>query len=200
MLYIFDMGGVLTNNADIIPNVCSELKISREDFRKYCGAGGKKEEDIMSLIDVGLIDAKTFWKIFSERSGIKVKTDWLQFFFHPAINEGTLSIIKRLKESGNRVVCGTNTIESHYRNHMERADYSVFDQTYASCFMGVEKPNEDFWKIILTAEGIGATDTVFIDDMKENVDSAARLGIRAIQFTSADALKKELFEDSLSAL
>jgi FMN phosphatase YigB (HAD superfamily) len=33
---------------------------------------------------------------------------------------------------------------------------------------------------------------VFIDDMMRNVDSARRVGLRAIQFTSTDQVRREL--------
>ena len=75
---------------------------------------------------------------------------------------------------------------------MENGDYALFDQTYASCLMGVSKPDPDFWRIILTAEDMDAKDAVFTDDRQENVDAAASLGIRSILFRSAAELRKEL--------
>jgi len=192
MLYIFDMGGVVTNDANPRPRICSILGLSEADYLRYCGRGGKKEDDLLALAGDGLLDAKDFWRIFSERSGIPVRTDWLHWIFHPVVNEGVRLLITRLRGMGNRVVCGTNTIESHYQNHIEHGDYALFDQTYASCKMGVSKPELDFWKIILTAEDVEAKDAVFIDDRQENVDAAASLGIRSVLFRSAMELEKEL--------
>lgn len=192
MLYIFDMGGVVTNDAYIRPRICSVLGISEADYKRYCGQGGRKEDDLLALASDGLLDANGFWKEFSRRSGIEVKTDWLHWIFHPSVNEEIRSLVGELRRSGNRVVCGTNTIESHYRNHVENGDYALFDQTYASCLMGVSKPDPDFWRIILTAEDVDAKDAVFTDDRQENVDAAASLGIRSILFRSAAELRKEL--------
>ncbi len=192
MLYIFDMGGVVTNDANPRPRICSLLGLSEADFLRYCGRGGRKEDDLLALAGDGKLDAKGFWRIFSERSGITVQTDWLHWLFHPVVNEGIRVLIGKLRAQGNRVVCGTNTIESHYQNHIEHGDYALFDQTYASCLMGVSKPELDFWRIILTAEGVEAKDAVFIDDRQENVDAAASLGIRSIRFQSAEALEKDL--------
>ena len=192
VLYIFDMGGVVTNDAYLRSRICSVLGLSEEEYLRYCGKGGRKEDDLLALAGDGLLDAKGFWKIFSERSGIQVRTDWLHWIFHPTVNEDIRVLIAKLRSQGNRVVCGTNTIESHYRNHIEHGDYALFDQTYASCLMGVSKPDPDFWRIILTAEDVEAKDAVFIDDRQENVDAAAGLGIRAIRFRSAQELEKEL--------
>ena len=192
MLYIFDMGGVVTNDANPRPRICSVLGISEEDYLRFCGRGGRKEEDLLLLAGDGLLDAKGFWKEFSRRSGIDVRTDWMHWLFHPVVDEGVRSIIDELRNRGSRVVCGTNTIDSHYQNHIEHGDYALFDQTYASCLMGVSKPDPDFWRIILTAEGVAAGDAVFVDDRQENVAAAAGLGIRAILFRSAQDLRKEL--------
>ena len=163
MLYIFDMGGVVTTTCAVEKELEEILGISREKFHSVC-SGKNKDEDLMALCSDGKIDCREFWKRFSERSGIKVETDWWRLLFHPELNGQTVNIIRELKKAGHRVVCGTNTIDSHWKNHVERGDYSYFDQTYASCFMGVSKPDPLFWKLILKAEKTFPSDAVFIDD------------------------------------
>lgn len=210
MLYIFDMGGVVTTTAALDEKLSAVLGITAQEFQKFCagnsvaGCAGNsvancagnsvadsaernaEDRDLFKLCSDGIIGAKEFWSEFSRRSGIDVKTDWFHWLFHPERNEKTVALIKFLRSQGNRVVCGTNTIESHYLNHLERGDYAFFDQTYSSCLMGVSKPDTAFWSIILQAENTRAQDTVFIDDRPENCEAAASLGIRAIHFTTAE--------------
>ena len=186
MLYIFDIGGVCTNNAmDGMGELCSILDITMEKFNEYT-------HDLLSLVSDGAITIKEFWNTFSSRSGIKVNCDWWHCLFHPVQNSETYRIIKYLKDCGNRVVAGTNTIESHYLNHIERGDYCIFDQTYTSIHLVVSKPSPEFWKIIMISEGVKAKDCVFIDDKEENVKAASLLGIKAIHFTDARKLEQEL--------
>lgn len=196
MLYIFDMGGVVTTTANLTKRLCEVLDISEDTLVKF---GGDPNENfsfdptnLFNMCSNGEINTKEFWEIFSKRSGINVTTDWFHWLFHPVLNEKTITIIKALKEAGNRVVCGTNTISAHYNNHCERGDYSYFDQTYSSCFMGVSKPNPEFWKIIMKAENAQPKDCVFIDDKQINCDAASSLGIHAIHFTSAEELAETL--------
>jgi len=156
MLYIFDMGGVVCTTSNEISKLVKILDISEADFFRWCGcvkgnpAGrgaelyGDGSMDLMSMVSNGEISVKEFWNIFSARSGIAIKTDWWHWLFHPQLISGTVRIIEKLKSEGNRVVCGTNTMDSHYQNHMERGDYQFFDQTYASNLMGVSKPSKDF--------------------------------------------------------
>lgn len=196
MLYIFDMGGVVTNTFALSEKICSILNITIEDLIKY-GADPsadftKDPDSLYARYSNGKITTKEFWDEFSSKSGIFVKTDWLHWLFHPVLNHKIVEIIKSLKEDGNRVICGTNTVTSHYLNHMERGDYSYFDQTYSSCYMGVSKPDPEFWKIIMEAENVPAKDCVFIDDKKLNCDAAAALGIHAIQFNTAEELAETL--------
>ena len=47
MLYIFDMGGVVTNDANPRPRICSVLGLSEADYLRYCGRGGRKEDDLL---------------------------------------------------------------------------------------------------------------------------------------------------------
>lgn len=188
MTYIFDMGGVVTTSELIERRLPSVLGITDERFVEICRNG----RDILRLCSDGIIDTNGFWREFSARSGIEVKTDWFRYFFHPRVNQGTVKIIRALKERGFRVICGTNTISSHYQTHIERGDYTVFDQVYSSCNMGVSKPDATFWKIILEAEDLSPRDAVFIDDRQDNCDAASALGIRSILFTDAKALAKGL--------
>ena len=196
MLYIFDMGGVVTTTAAVEGKIAAILGISEADFLRFCGATGDNvrtgspsgadsnhiDGNLLTMYSDGSISAKEFWQIFSERSSLAVKTDWWRCLFHPVRNEAVWHLIQELRERGNRVVCGTNTIESHYLNHLERGDYAVFDQTYASCALGVSKPHPEFWKIILAAEEVAATDAFFVDDKRINCDAAALLGMRTFHF------------------
>ncbi len=197
MLYIFDMGGVVTTTAAVEGKIAALLGISEADFMRFCGCAGGNAGygppekpvdshpdgmDLLSMYSDGLVSAKEFWRIFSARSGIAVKTDWWHCLFHPVRNEAVCNLIRELRARGNRVVCGTNTIESHYLNHLERGDYAVFDQTYASCVLGVSKPVPEFWNIILTAEEVAPRDAFFVDDKQANCDAAAALGMRTFRF------------------
>lgn len=202
MLYIFDMGGVVTTTALLDERLGEVLGITAQEFNRICagsfaaiGAGnsvassaeaGTEGADLMKLFSDGIIGTQEFWSAFSKRSGIPVRTDWFHWLFHPVRNEKTVALVQHLRSKGNRAVCGTNTIQPHYQNHLERGDYAIFDQTYSSCLMGVSKPESAFWEIILQAEGVLPQDTVFIDDRAENCQAAAALGIHAIQFTTAE--------------
>ncbi len=195
MLFIFDMGGVVTTTANFYPRLSKLLGISLDEFYQLCEGEGAfdKRGNILEAYSDGKISPEDFWKIFSSRKPhMHVNTPWFHWLFHPVPVEGTAELVRDLKAKGHRVVVGTNTCQSHYLNHLERGDYALFDQTYTSHLMGISKPDPDFWKLILLAEDCKAEDAVFVDDKQENVDGAAALGIHSYKFQSAAELRKAL--------
>ena len=189
MLFIFDMGGVVTTTFQM-DELYRRLNMNSKEFMSVC----KEEKNIWSELEKGRISVCDFWKEFNERTKGRnippVKNDLFRLYFHPELNVETVRIIQSLKKK-HRVVCGTNTIQSHWENHLELGDYAFFHQTYASNKIGEEKPDVNFFKVILEAEGYKAEDAFFTDDRIENVEAAKSVGINAVQFTSASKLKKE---------
>lgn len=192
MLFIFDMGGVVTQNTPPEPHIASALGISVEEFR----AAQKRDsgENLFSLLTCGTISEKEFWNEVGAHLGKKIETNLWQLFFHPKMNYDMKKIILSLRKKNHRVVCGTNTIESHWQCHVARGDYAIFDETYASQNIGFEKPDANFWKTILLSEGFSADETFFTDDRGENIEAAHALGITSHKFENASALKKAIGE------
>ena len=193
MLFIFDMGGVVTNT--FLPaQLYKKLNITGEDFFQLCSQGGN---DIWQLFQTGKINPQKFWTLFNERVTASkeekfrkvpvVENDLFRLYFHPSKNLETVELIQALKKK-HRLVCGTNTIDSHWENHMERGDYAFFNQTYASNKIGCAKPDPHFFELMLEAEETAAEEAYFTDDKAENVAAAASLGIHAELFTSATDL------------
>ncbi len=197
MLFIFDMGGVVTNTFRM-DSIYNKLNLEKSDFLNICRMGNR---NIEHELNIGKIGSTEFWEEFNlrteelKKSGEagkynavpQVKTDLFRLFFHPSKNLETIELIQNLKKK-HRVVCGTNTIQSHWENHMERGDYSFFNQTYASNKIGCSKPDPHFFELILEAEETNAENAFFTDDKAENVAAAASIGIHAELFTSAAEL------------
>jgi len=183
-LYIFDMGGVLCCDFNDIPVISEYLGITEENFFIYSG------ENFRELLD-GKINSNEFWVRFSLRYGKKVKEELFGKFFNPGVIQGTKNIIKQLK-SNSRVVCGTNTIDSHYYYLLNQGVYDIFDELYASNLMGISKPDPNFYWHILNKEGIKPENTVFVDDTEENILSAQKIDINSILFTDSDSLKQQI--------
>ena len=189
MLFIFDMGGVVTTTFPL-DLLTGKLGLSKAEFLEICRENG----NIWEKLEKGFINVREFWTCFNQAAatrGIKpVQYDLFRLYFHPTLQTRTAELIAALRKK-HRVVCGTNTIDSHWENHLERGDYAFFDQTYASNKIGEAKPNPNFFQLILEAEGYKAEEAFFTDDKIENCQAAAWLGIRAVQFESPEKLWEE---------
>jgi putative hydrolase of the HAD superfamily len=140
-LYIFDMGGVVSSNTNVLPDVAQYLGIALDELHIWTREFGR------NLME-GTLTTGDFWQIFSQRSGIDVTEDLFSKFFFPTLNDDMVALITQLKQH-HRVVCGTNTIAAHYQYHLEHNDYAVFEAVYASHLMGIAKPRVEFYQYIL---------------------------------------------------
>lgn len=185
----------MVHNAAVVGLIASSLGIGEDDFFRGAGSDPGAATSPYHLGDVGAlmrgeIDSHLFWERFTGRTGVNITGDPWYDFFDPVPDGETMALISRLKVRGHRVVCGTNTMDAHYRKHQERKDYSVFDEVYASHAMGIIKPDEAFWRFILKKEKVRPDETFFIDDLEENILAAKKLGITSRLFTSAENLTR----------
>jgi len=184
LLFIFDMGGVVTINTNVIPSIVEYLGITEKRFFQLAGENWTK-------LLTGKIDAQQFWLQISNQINRKIKENLFATYFHPRRNFEVIEIINDLKKKY-RIVCGTNTFQIHYQYHLEQGDYHFFDKVYASHLMGIAKPDKLFYQYILKHENVTKERTVFIDDTMENVISACNIGIQSIHFRDSDLLKNNL--------
>lgn len=183
-LFVFDAGGVLVKDFDVTNQAARLLGLPESEFRTLAAVD---MEGYMS----GRMGSDEYWKRFARRTGIRVAENYWDTLFHPTLDPDVEELILELKSFG-RVVCGTNTVDVHYDALVAGGHYSAFDAVYASHLMGVSKPDPDFWRRILEAEGSEADRAFFTDDMEENVRVARDLGFRTHRFTDAVSLKAAL--------
>lgn len=188
MIFMFDMGGVVANSS-CMKNICNELGISEYEYRKFqldsTGCNTYKQ------LSVGSITTDDYWKNFSMNSKKKITQDYLKDFYNPVICNSVLLQIKKLKKKY-RIICGTNTIKSHFEVHSQFGNYDIFDFVYSSHSLGVLKPNRNFFNQVIEAENVLPHNIFFVDDRQENIESAKKIGMNTHLFTSNKNLNKAL--------
>ena len=63
---------------------------------------------------------------------------------------------------------------------------------FSSCYVGLRKPGQAIYKRALDILGAPPGRVLFIDDREENAVGAEAVGMKAIQFQGAAALRREL--------
>lgn len=120
--------------------------------------------------------------------------------------EYRLDFIKNLaQEKEFKLILLSNTNDLHIDFIKQNVPFyddfkNCFDVFYISQEIHLRKPNADIFEFVLKENNLIANDCLFIDDTKENTDTADRLGLHTwnIDETSEDVInlfkiKKELF-------
>ena len=178
------MGGVVNICTNVVPSIAEHLKITEDDFFQLAGMDWTK-------LLCGKINSRQFWKGIARKIHKEIEGDFFHKYFHPSRNHKVIHLIQDLRKN-NRVVCGTNTFQIHYRVHFKKGDYRFFDEVYASHLIGMAKPDPLFYQYILDKEKSTKEKAVFIDDTWKNIVAARKMGIRSIHFVDANLLKEEL--------
>lgn len=72
-----------------------------------------------------------------------------------------------------------------------------FDGVYASCHLGVRKPDPGFFQRLLQTIDLPAGACLFVDDRAVNCDAAAALGMRTHVFVDAAGLRARLRDEGV---
>lgn len=94
-----------------------------------------------------------------------------------------LEFLQKLQAEGNyRILLLSNTNNLHIEYIKEHVSFfedfkACFDQFYLSQEIGFRKPNVDIYEFVLKINNLNPSETLFIDDTKDNTDTAAKLGI-----------------------
>jgi HAD superfamily hydrolase (TIGR01509 family) len=107
--------------------------------------------------------------------------------------DGTVEILEDLRQRGTPLYAITNFNQDKFRETLERfAFLGVFRDIVVSGDERILKPDPAIYRLLLDRNGLAASSCVFIDDSEKNVRGAEAVGMKAIHFTTPDALRTEL--------
>jgi epoxide hydrolase-like predicted phosphatase len=187
---IFDVGGVLTNK--------DWNKINRSMLKKYnfsvkiSDYPGLMEKYYMGL-HIGKISFNEVMKVLSKKKKINLilKDYVLLHKKYTKINYRLYALLKKLKKNY-KLYCLTDINDLHYKLNKKEGIYSPFVKTYASCKIGLKKPDLRCFRLILKNHNLNPREVLFIDDRIENLISAKKLGMKAILFRKNNQLINDL--------
>jgi putative hydrolase of the HAD superfamily len=105
-----------------------------------------------------------------------------------------LHILAELAGS-NHCLIGALNNEARETNEFRFTHFGLrryFKVAFSSCYVGLRKPEPAIYLRTLDILGCKPERVLFIDDRQENVAGGAAAGMKAIQFTGADALRAAL--------
>ena len=190
-LFIFDLGGVLIKNIQVLSEMAETLGADRSelisDYRQY-------EEAMMA----GLFPIERYYRRLEHLFKVKIDEDIFRKAFHPVLNSPVLDIVDELTGRGACCVIGSNTFLSHWYVIDELNIRRHFSHCYASHEMHAVKPYHSFFTYIMHCEGVSALNTHFTDDSPVNVEAASQLGIDAFCYQGDDEALRSRFSKYLT--
>lgn len=107
---------------------------------------------------------------------------------------GTRAWIKGLKDQGYGIYLLSNYPRSLFELHAKYTfDFmDLIDGRIVSAFENLVKPQPEIYELLLSRYGLRAEECVFLDDRQENLEAAAKLGIRTLPVNDQETAIKEL--------
>jgi glucose-1-phosphatase len=145
----------------------------------------------------GRIDGETYLQQASKVIGYRGNIDELRAayidIFTP--NPPVLDLIPRLASSV-RLVLASNTNELHSAHFRQKfpETFRHFHSLGMSFEAGYRKPAPEFFQHCLQLADCPPSEALFVDDMLENVEGAAAVGLRSIRYHAGDDLAAQLRE------
>ncbi|MBF6428227.1 HAD family phosphatase [Nocardia cyriacigeorgica] len=193
---LVDFGGVLTTSV-------------LEAFRAFGASLGHPDLPITLLgtdpqsrtlladHESGRIDADAFEAGFAERlraHGAEVDAAGLSGRMQGGLrpDEDSIALIRRLRDAGVPVALVSNAFGRDCYAGFDLSELA--DVVVISSEVGVRKPSRRIYQIACDELGVRPDQSVMIDDLRQNLDGAARLGIAGVLHTTAADTGRRLAE------
>jgi 2-haloacid dehalogenase len=109
------------------------------------------------------------------------------------VDAGSVEVLRAVRETGLPCYALTNMEAETYPLRLKRFPFlGWFDGTVVSGREGVAKPEPAIFRRLIDRFGLTPNTTLMIDDAKENLETASKLGIQTVLFRSSRQLRAEL--------
>jgi len=193
---IFDLGGVILNiNPQLTVNEFRGL--GWNDF--YVENKQSMAKDLFYQLEKGASSPEAFREAVREQ----VQSDLADTAIDRAWSAMILDIpadrVRYLEElkKNYRIFLFSNTNEIHrikfhedFRKNFGYSLYDLFEHNFYSHMMGLRKPDPQIYTRALHEAGLIAEETLFIDDMIENTESAKGAGMKVLHIQPGTLLER----------
>jgi putative hydrolase of the HAD superfamily len=188
----FDLGGVLLTNAwDHV-----EREQALQHFQLDAAAFNPRHEAVVAAFERGEISQDEYLErtvFYSPRTF--TREGFKQFMYSLSRpHEDALRVASSLAASGQYFMATLNnesTELNRYRIQTFRLR-EIFQCFVSSCYVRLRKPDPALYQLALDLTQKSPEECCFIDDRAENLEPAARVGMKTIRMQGAKQLRKEL--------
>lgn len=202
---IFDLGGVILNiDFDLAIQAFRQLGIP--DFSSLYSRF--KQSSLFDDLETGHISPEQLHQALSEHLPSNITPEQMDLAWNALLldfPEENIRLLERLKNQGcYRLFLLSNTNIIHYRSYCEQLNQrfgypnlgSLLEKEYYSFEMGVRKPDLRIYQQVLEDAQLRPEESIFIDDLEENIHAARKTGMLGHHLTGGETLT-DLFADTV---
>lgn len=196
---IFDFGGVLFN-IDYRNTEQGFSKLISKDFSFKKASGLKRS---LRQYETGKINTETFiWNIQKlcgqDVQGRDVMKAWNSMLLD--MPKERFEYVKKLREKYKVfLLSNINEMHANWVDRYLKKNYGLvnwqeeyFDKVYYSHEIHLRKPTKSIYRFVMKDANIKGSESLFIDDLDENVLAARSVGLIAVQHNPKDEIIKKL--------
>jgi putative hydrolase of the HAD superfamily len=194
---LMDFGGVITTSVLHAFEEFGELLGAPPGLILELFSHDDAARTLLAEHECGRISADVFDRGFADRlcaHGVEVQPDGLSARMQAGLrrDDGTVRLIDEMRAAGVPVALVSNAFG---RDCYAGFDLDALaDVVVISSEVGVRKPSRKIYAIACERLGVDPLQAVMVDDLRQNLDGAARLGIAGVLHTDAADTRKQLGE------
>jgi putative hydrolase of the HAD superfamily len=186
---IFDLGGVILN-IDYNKTARAFKEIGGTNFDTLYSQF--RQNNLFDDLETGNIKPRRFIQELKSALPLRVSDNQIINAWNAMLLDLPKERVDLLKSVGKQyqIFLLSNTNKIHYDAYMAyfnstyRLNFnSLFEKAYYSHEIGLRKPNNDCFEFVLKSHSLNTTETLFIDDSIQHIESAKRLGIKTYHHT-----------------
>lgn len=139
-----------------------------------------------------------FGELCSKIAGMSVLVDsFFSEFTSPHMSRphsAMMEAVKCIRAEGLKTAVLSNNFYLHNGESFLPLDQDQFDVIVESCRVGMCKPDHRIYQLCLDRLGVHSKESIFLDDVGQNLKAAAQLGITAVKMDVPERALKELQE------
>lgn len=180
---VFDLGAVLLN-IDFNRSIKEFSKLGVTDYSKTLDR--LRQMDVFFRFEMGLIGPYVFREEFCNCAGLKISDSQFDAAWNAVLldfpKERVDLLLQLKKQYHLYLLSNTNIIhfDSYIKSFRDRYgfDFSdLFVKAYYSFNMRMKKPDKEIYDFVLGDSNLAPAETLFIDDLIENITGAKSAGI-----------------------
>jgi putative hydrolase of the HAD superfamily len=192
LLLLWDVGGVILSNAWDHEG----RRAAADQFGLDIGELERRHESVAADFETGKLDEEEYLS----RTVFYVPRPFSREAFRKFMRDrsfvlgSSLQTARDLRDRGKYVMAALNN-ESRALNEYRIATFEledVFHVFLSSCYTGWRKPDPEAYRYALDVTQREPEESLLIDDRPENVEAAARLGLRTLWVREPARLREEL--------